>query len=287
MGANTRYKDSVFSFLFSDSDTLRELYGAIAGIELPPDVPVAINTLEDVLYKSLLNDISFEIGNKLVVLVEHQSTINPNMAVRLLLYIARIYEKITSGRNVYGRKKLLIPRPECIVLYNGREAYPERGELRLSESFEEAASLGVPREAVPGLELAVKVYNINQGYNEGMVRRCERLKGYSVFIGKVREMEAGGSGREEAMEGAIRWCIGNGVLRRFFEVHGSEVVNMLMTEWKLEDALVVEREEGRERGLEEGRIEIAKAALAKGMSPETVSGITGLDIETLKKLTGR
>jgi hypothetical protein len=66
MGANTRYKDSVFSFLFSDSDALRELYGAIAGIELPPDLPVTINTLEDVLYKSLLNDISFEVGNKLV-----------------------------------------------------------------------------------------------------------------------------------------------------------------------------------------------------------------------------
>jgi predicted transposase/invertase (TIGR01784 family) len=66
---------------------------------------------------------------------------------------------------------------------------------------------------------------------------------------------------------------------------------MLMTEWKLEEALVVEREEGREegreQGFEEGRKEIAKAALAKGMSPETVSEITGLDIETVKKLTGR
>jgi hypothetical protein len=34
MGANSRYKDSVFPFLFSDPDTLRELYGAIAGVEL-------------------------------------------------------------------------------------------------------------------------------------------------------------------------------------------------------------------------------------------------------------
>jgi hypothetical protein len=90
MGANARYKDSAFSFLFSDPDTLRELYGAIAGIELPADVPVAINTLEGVLYKNLLNDISFEIGNKPVIILEHQSTINPNLPVRILRTRARI-----------------------------------------------------------------------------------------------------------------------------------------------------------------------------------------------------
>jgi hypothetical protein len=157
MGANTRYKDSVFSFLFSNPDTLRELYGAIAGIELPLDAPVTINTLEDVLYKSLLNDISFELGNKLVVLVEHQSTVNPNMAVRLLMYIARIYEKITSGRNMYGSKKLFVPRPEFIVLYNGTSPYPDEAVLKLSDTFEDTRVLGIPENGVSALELTVKV----------------------------------------------------------------------------------------------------------------------------------
>jgi hypothetical protein len=119
MGSNKRYKDSVFSLLFSDPDTLRELYGAIEGINLPPDIPITINTLEGVLYKSFLNDVSFEIGHRLVVLLEHQSSVNPNMAIRLLMYIARVYEKLTAGQNLYGRKKLIIPRPEFIVLYNG------------------------------------------------------------------------------------------------------------------------------------------------------------------------
>jgi hypothetical protein len=104
MGINTKYKDSVFSFLFSDPDTLRELYGALEGVELPPDISITINTLEGVLYKTFLNDISFEVGKKLVVLIEHQSTINPNMAIRLLLYIARVYEKISAGKNLYGKK---------------------------------------------------------------------------------------------------------------------------------------------------------------------------------------
>ena len=76
MGANTKYKDSVFSFLFSDPDILRELYCALESVALPPDVPVTINTLKDVLFLNRVNDISFEIGQKLVILIEHQSTIN-------------------------------------------------------------------------------------------------------------------------------------------------------------------------------------------------------------------
>ena len=73
MKANTKYKNSVFSFLFSDPDVLRELYCALKGVSLPKDIPVVINTLEDVLFMDRINDISFEIGGRLVVLVEHQS----------------------------------------------------------------------------------------------------------------------------------------------------------------------------------------------------------------------
>ena len=94
MGANIRYKDSLFSFLFSDPNILRELYCALEGVTLPEDVPVTINTLQEALFIERINDISFEIGGKLVILIEHQSTINPNMALRLLMYIARVYEKI-------------------------------------------------------------------------------------------------------------------------------------------------------------------------------------------------
>jgi hypothetical protein len=313
VGFNRQYKDSVFSFLFSDPAALRELYGAIEGITLPPDIPVTINTLEGVLYKTLLNDISFEVGKKLVVLIEHQSTINPNMAVRLLVYIARVYEKLTAGKNLYGRKKFTIPRPEFIVLYNGREPYPDEAELNITEAFEDAAGLGVSAER-PALELRVRVYNINHGHNGPIIRRSERLEGYSTLVAKVRDMEAelawgraeqklSDDEKEEAMRQAIGWCIGHNVLKPFLESHGSEVVNMLMTEWKLEDALVVEREEGREEGLEKGREEglekgreeglekgreeIARNALSKGLSPDMIREITGLDIETIKSFAGQ
>jgi hypothetical protein len=207
------------------------------------------------------------------------------------MYVARVYEKITAGKNLYGKKKLSIPRPEFIVLYNGADPYPDEDTLKLSNAFEDPSSLGFPQDRLPDLELTVKVYNINQGHNEPIVRRCETLEGYSAFIARVRECEREIAGekkpvqltedeKKEAMKKGITWCIAHNILKPFLEAHGTEVVNMLMTEWKLEDALVVEREEGRE----EGREEVARSALTKGLPLETISEITGLDLATIKQL---
>ena len=76
--ANREHKDSVFRLLFSKPEILRNLYSAIEGIELPPDVTIDINTISGVLVKGMRNDISFIIDDRLVVLIEHQSTISEN-----------------------------------------------------------------------------------------------------------------------------------------------------------------------------------------------------------------
>ncbi|MDR1955476.1 MAG: Rpn family recombination-promoting nuclease/putative transposase, partial [Treponema sp.] len=229
MGANSRYKDSVFSLLFARPDVLRELYSAIAGIPLDPDIPIEINTLQDAVFKGKINDISFSIGTRLVVLIEHQSTINPNMPVRLLMYIARVYEKLLKKRNIYSSKRIRFPCPEFIVLYNGIAPYPDRQTLRLSESFEDTAAVGIPAGS-PVLELLVKVYNINQGHNEAIVKKSETLAGYSAFIAKIREYGQSMS-LEEAMKAAVGYCIRHDILRAFLEENASEVTNMLLNEW--------------------------------------------------------
>jgi hypothetical protein len=151
MQTNKRYKSSVFSLLFSEPDLLRELYCALEEVSLPPDAPVSINTLEDVLFMDFINDISFQIDGKLVVLIEHQSTINPNMALRLLMYVGRVYEKIIEGCNIYSKKPLKIPRPEFFVLYNGVDPFPDVKVYRLSQAFEEVKSLGLAEKASPTL----------------------------------------------------------------------------------------------------------------------------------------
>jgi hypothetical protein len=241
-------------------------------------------------HKTLLNDLAFLIGHRLVVLIEHQASINPNMAIRLLIYIARVYEKLIAGKNLYGKKKLFISRPEFIVLYNGTDPCPDEAVLTLSEAFEDLAALGLSVDSPPDLELKVKVYNINQGRNEAIVRRSEKLRGYSVLAAKAREYLGEIAGerksrdlseveRSEALERAIRWRIAHDILKTFLETHGTEVANMLFDEWNLEDALVVEREEGRE--------EVARNALTRGLPIEIIQEITGLNRDVIQGLDSR
>jgi hypothetical protein len=272
MNANKLYKASVFSLLFGNVETLRELYEAVTGVKIPPDVPISINTLEDVLFMERINDLSFSIGDKIVVLIEHQSTINPNMPLRLLMYIARVYEKITESEAVYSSKRMAIPSPEFIVLYNGKDPFPDEATLKLSDLYAVNA-------LSPELELTAKVYNINVGHNEGLLRKSGKLGGYSVFIDKIREFE-GKSGSKaasnlgEAMKQAVNWCIGHEILPDFLKTNGSEVVNMLLTEWNMDKALEVRGRErwedgvkiGEAKGEAKGRVEGRTEAIAEFLS---------------------
>jgi hypothetical protein len=74
MSVNREYKSTVFTKLFSDADTLLELYNALSGSNYGADTSIEINTLEDVLFMELMNDISFTVDGKIVVLIEHMST---------------------------------------------------------------------------------------------------------------------------------------------------------------------------------------------------------------------
>jgi hypothetical protein len=151
-----------------------------------------------------------------VILLEHQSTINPNMPLRLLLYIARIYEKIIAGKKIYSVEKVAIPMPEFFILYNGTDPYPDRQIVKLSDSFIDPASLaafgllkksdrllGIGGTEAPKLELIAQVININHGRNEAIARRCRILNEYSAFIAKARDFEKQLGNRTEAMGQAV------------------------------------------------------------------------------------
>ena len=281
MNANKNHKDSVFSFLFSNPDILRELYSAIEGITLPPDISIDINTLSGVLYKDKINDLSFIIDNRLVVLIEHQSTINDNIPLRLLLYIAHVYEKIVNMKKVYQTKLEKIPLPEFIVLYNGSDKYPDYTELKLSDAFKGIENLKLT-ETIP-LELTEKVYNINQGHNPEILKKCKTLDNYSIFIDKIREYQKTGLTLEKSFKNAIEYCIENNILRKFLETHSSEAFNMIFTEWNWDDALEVAREEGREDGLEEGMAQGMTQGMEKSRQHFLEMISQGLSIEEIKR----
>jgi hypothetical protein len=285
---NRQYRSSVFTQYFGEKkERLIEVYNAIKGTSYPLETEVEINTLEKALYMNRLNDLSFVIDGKLVILLEHQTGINHNMPVRFLLYIARIYEKIIHRENIYQRNQFKIPRPDFIVLYNGTEDCPEKDRLLLSDAFE--GGNGEKRL----LELEVKVYNINDGQNAEILAKSEALKDYSSFVSRVRENIAE---REwdlgSAVEEAIAYCIRNKIMSEFLGKHGSEVRNMLFTEWDMDEALAVRFDEGIELGIEkgiekgreEGREETAINALRKGLSVEDAAEISVLSIDRVKEL---
>jgi predicted transposase/invertase (TIGR01784 family) len=293
---NRNHKNSVFSSLFSTPDVLRELYSAIEGIPIPPDIPININTLTDVLYKGHINDVSFLIDNRLVVLIEHQSTVNDNIPLRLLMYIARVYEKIVNRKKRYQAKLEKIPSPEFIVLYNGKEDYPDYKKLKLSDAFKDIEGLKLSGSNVIPLELIVQVYNVNYGHNSEILRKSETLDGYSIFIDKIREYQKKKNSLEKAAKSAINYCIKNNILKDYLEAHASEVLNMLLGEWNQDEAIEVAREEGEEIGMEKGiekgmekgmekeKLIIAKNLLSEGSTPEFVQRITGLPLEEIEKL---
>jgi hypothetical protein len=274
MEANREHKDSVFTAFFRDKSRLIELYNAIANTNYPPDTDIRINTLENILLTGPVNDISFLLGDRLVILMEHQSTINLNMPLRFLLFIASIYERLLDADNLYKRKLVEIPRPEFITLYNGKDEMPDKLVLRLSDAFKDISGQ-------ISLELEVVVYNINQGRNPRMMNRSRSLADYAAIIAKIREFQAKGQTQEEAIMNAVLYCKEHGIMEDFLRHRGSEVLNMLNVEFKLEDALAARFEEGMEegieKGLEEGKFEVARSMLADGLPAEIVRKYTGLD----------
>ena len=196
---------------------MRELYYALEDLELPPDIPIIINTLQDVLFMDQINDISFAIGDKLVILIEHQSTINPNMCLRLLLYISRVYEKIVGDKNMYGTSKVFLPQPEFFVLYNGEAEYTDEKTLKLSEMYREGGMMW--SKEGPFLELIAKVININAGRNNKIVKKSATFSGYSLFVRKAREYKKESGDLKEGLVKAIKYCREHGVLEEYFTKH--------------------------------------------------------------------
>ena len=137
MSVNRNYKDTVFRRLFSIKKHSLALYNAIKGTNYEDWSAVIMNTLEDVIYRNMKNDISFLIYNFLVI-IEHQSTINENMPARMLMFLGRLYEKIIKEDDpnaIYERNLVELPNPEFIVLYNGKEDFPKEKTLYLSTAF--------------------------------------------------------------------------------------------------------------------------------------------------------
>ena len=288
---NRRYKDSVFADLFGEDKNAKKnflsLYNALHGTHLDSSTELKPLRLDNVMYMSFCNDVSCLIDNKIIVLVEHQSTVNANMPVRFLEYSARLYEQIQNPRDRYLRKLKQIPTPEFYVFYNGEEKYPVRAELKLSDAFS-------VKSAEPSLELLVKVININYNKAGKLLENCKPLEEYTQFVEAVRRhirLDA-----ENGSKNAIKECIQNDILRDYLERKSREVMNMLIAEYDYDTDIAVQREEERETAFAEGiaqgffdgsrqkAIETAKLMKAEQCEVPFIQRMTGLSKHEIDNL---
>lgn len=245
---NRQYKARLFEMVFSQKRELLELYNAISGSNYEDPDELEINTLENAIYMAMHNDVSFVIDSRLS-LYEHQSTYNPNIPLRLLLYISDLYSRITQGKNLYGETVVQIPTPDFIVFYNGRAEYPDEMVLKLSDMYEVA-------QESPKLELRVRMLNINRGHNKELLKSCKTLADYTEYTARVRDY-AGVMSLDEAVERAIAECISEGILAEFLKKNRAEAKKVSIYEYNEEEHMRMEREDffarGKKAGIEEGK----------------------------------
>ena len=302
---NRNYKDSVFVDLFAHDVTAKEnfisLYNALHGTNLDAKTTdVQPVMLEQVLYMKYYNDIAMLIDGKIVILIEHQSTINQNMPFRFLEYIARIYEKITTKDEKFGRKLVKLPVPEFYVFYNGKDDYPVESVRKLSDAFMQLDSKlknQLENTSYP-LEISVKVININVDKENPILKHCETLKQYSEFIEQVRSNIE--NAVSEPLTTAIKQAIKKGFLSDYLNRKSTEVQNMLLAEYDYDTDIAVQRKEafddgfsaGEERGISIGllqgeykkAIETAKVLKSAGVEINLIINSTGLSPEEIEKL---
>ena len=247
---NREIKNSILVDLFYNDENAEEndiaLYNALHEEPLPEGTVIQKMRVENALYLNFQNDISFGVNGKVLVLTEHQSTINRNMPLRSLLYIGRTYEQLVPVRERYRKGMVKLPMPEFYTFYNGTEKLENESELKLSDVY-------LMQDGNPMLELKVRVININPSAKHEILDKCDVLKEYGLFIDTVRKYQDAGT--KEAYRYAIQECIEKGILAGYIRKKGSEVINMLIAEYDYEMDIAVQREEAYEEGEKEGCLE--------------------------------
>ena len=252
---NRKFKSRIFEMIFSNKKELLGLYNAVSGKHYTDPELLEINTLKNVIYMGMYNDVSFVIDFR-VSLYEHQSTYNPNIPLRCLLYISDLYSGMTKDANLYGQTPIKLPAPQFLVFYNGEEEQPDRTVLKLSDLYHKT------EEEIPvSLDLEVVMLNINPGHNQELLDACKTLADYSEYTARVRRY-AKEMVLEEAVERAITECIKEGILADFLSRKRAEAKSMSIYEYDEEKHMRQEREENFQKGFQEGR----KDGIQEGIS---------------------
>ncbi len=267
---NRKIRDTVFCHFMSNESHLLSLCNALNDTGYDESSDITINTLEGSFFSNIKNDISFLLNNLMVVLIEHQTTINPNMPLRFLSYVDELYKRYTSTshKKIYGDDLLKIPAPEFYVFYDGNDTSFEQQTLKLSNAFETQSDK---------LELTVHVYNLADGMNDELKRKCLPIGEYSIFSNAYKHFRQQKMEIDHAVDEAIKYCLENNVMVDYLKNNQKEVIDMFGFEWNEKEEREALLEIGEERGRLEGKIESIKELMRNlNLSPEKAMTALGI-----------
>lgn len=260
-------KNSVFQDLFQNKTYLLKLYQTLH----PEDAAATEDSLTDVTIKNVLtdnlyNDLGFIANNRLMILIEAQSTWTVNILIRILLYLAQSYHEYfqRTSQNLYNSKKVKIPKPELYVIYTGnREKKPER--ISLSKEFFKDVDIDI--------EVRAKV--IYESDNDDIINQ------YIIFCKVFNKQTQKYGLTKQAVTETIRICKDRNVLREYLESREKEVVTIMMSlfdeEQIMKSYIISERHDAD--------VETAKRLLKMGkLSYEEIAAGTELTIEEVKEI---
>ncbi len=281
---STQINDRLFKAIFGrnneESKKWRlELYNALRGSSYTDPDALEINTIENVIYLTMRNDISFLVDSQMT-LFEQQSTYNPNMPLRGFLYFAQLYQIYLTkiGRSLHRSSLVKIPAPQFIVFYNGEKQTKDIEILRLSDAFEGDSDRG-------DFEWTSKMININSNRNQSLQKKCKPLYDYVRYTSRIKENKKGGMTANSAIEEAVNWAIKENLLEGFFKRQKEEVLAMSLTEFDAEEVIRDILDEGKELGANQKAIESAANLLKMNvLTVEQIAQAVSLPLEKIIEL---
>lgn len=278
-GTQREIKDRLFKAIFGRNNEQSkkwrlELYNALRGTNYTDPDALKINTIENVIYLSMRNDLSFLVDSQMT-LFEQQSKYNPNMPLRGLMYFAQLYQILLGqlGKTLHRTTLVKIPYPKFVVFYNGDRETEDRELLRLSDAFED-------KEKDGDFEWTAELININSDHNKTLQKNCKPLYDYVRYVSKIKENKKLNMPTEEAVNKAVDWAIKENLFDGFFKLQKEEILGMSLTEYDEEEYL----RDSFQEGVEVKAIDDATEFLKENISPEIIAKCVKLPLEQVLEL---
>ena len=247
--AKRQAKDSVFTDLFSDKKYLLELYQALH----PEDTAATqddliLMTLKSVVADHIHNDLGFRVGNRLMILIEAQSSWTPNILIRALGYLVQSYVDYCTAQNVslYDNVAIDLPIPELYVIYTGKRQNRPKS-LSLSKNFFNGHKCCIE----------AKVRMIYTG------KRGDIIYQYTTFCKVLDEQIKKYGYTRKAVQETIRICSDKAILREYLKERRGELMNIMTALFDQDEvtrALIAAKEARKEKAT---KLEAIKSIIKK------------------------